>query len=120
MATLLIPTSQTLPRYRERITLDGEPYIFTFRWNTRAAAWFLDVADGDGVMLVAGRRCVIDNSMLVQFGHIPGIPPGIVTVYDTSRRSAPPQLEDFGTRCLCLYHDAAGTERIKTGEPYQP
>jgi len=114
MSVFAVQTSTRLPRYVQRVTLDGGVYSLDFHWNTRLGAWFVDVLDADGEVLVAGRRCVVDNILLGQFEHLE-IPPGILTVFDTSRRLAPPVLDDFGTRVLMLYFDKESADSVIRG-----
>ncbi len=113
MAVTVIPTSQTLASYRERVQLDGEIFQFRFRWNTRIGSWFFDIEDDDGNVLVYARRAVIDWPILRQSQHIEGIPAGFITAFDTTLRDIRPLLDDFGTRVLLGYLDAA--ERVALG-----
>ncbi len=112
MAVLVIPTSQTLPSYRERVQLDGVAFIFRFRWNDRLQAWFFDIEDEDGIVLVFARRVVIDWFFLRQSRHLEGIPAGLITGFDTTLRDIRPLLDDFGTRVLLGYLDEAERELL--------
>jgi len=113
MAVLVIPTSQTLASYRERVQLDGDAYELHIRWNSCAAAWFVDIFDDDGNPLVYGRKCLIDTRLTGQHQHIPNLPPGEITCFDTTQRKERPGLRDFGTRVLALYFDQEATEGLE-------
>lgn len=113
MAVLVVPTSQTLPSYRERVQFDGTAFQLRFRWNDRLQAWFFDVEDEDGAVLVYARRVVIDSLLLRQFRYVVGIPAGLITAFDTTLRDLPPLLDDFGTRVLLGYLDES--ERVSLG-----
>lgn len=112
MAVTVIPTSQTLASYRERVQLDGVAFQFRFRWNTRVQAWFFDLEDEDGVVLVYARRVVIDWFFLRQSRHIEGTPAGFITAFDTTQRDIRPLLDDFGTRVLFGYLDESEGEAL--------
>ena len=105
MAVLQIDTSTQLELYTQQTQLDGELYTLTFRYNRRNESWYLDIADPDGNMLVSGRRCIVESRLTGQFKHKEALPPGELTVFDTTLRQAPPTLSDFGTRALLLYFD---------------
>ncbi len=112
MAITVIPTSQTLPSYRERVQLDGVTFQLRFRWNTRLQSWFFDVEDEDGNVLVYARRAVIDWLPLRQSRHVEGIPAGSIMAFDTTLRDVRPLLDDFGSRVLLLYLDEAGRDAL--------
>lgn len=105
MAVLKIDTSTALELYTQQTQLDGDLFTLTFRWNRRNLSWYVDIANADGEMIVSGRRCIVESRLTGQFKHLDGIPPGEMTVYDTTLRQAPPDLQDFGTRAIILYFD---------------
>ena len=113
MTVLVIPTSQVLPSFRERVQLDGVAFQFKFRWNTRMQSWFFDVEDEDGVVLVYARRAVIDWELLSQVRHVDGVPPGFILAFDTTLRDLRPLLDDFGTRVLLGYLDESEVETLR-------
>ncbi len=107
MSITVIPTSQTLSSYRERVQLDGVTFALRFRWNTRLESWFFDIEDKDGNVLVHARRVVIDWLILRQNRHTTGVPTGQVLAFDTTQRDIRPLNDDFGTRVLLAYLDQA-------------
>lgn len=106
MSVFTIPTSTTLQDYKLTADLDGVLYELRFRWNERLEAWLLDVYDATGVLLIAGRRCSADGALLAQHKHLAPIG-GELLVFDTTLRRVDPKIDDFGTRVLMLYVDAA-------------
>lgn len=112
MATFEMPLIPELFDYEVRTELDGVAYLFRFRWNWRAdggvGAWFMDVSDADGALLVAGRKCVVDEPLLHQFRTREDVPQGELMPFDTTRRQIDPAAVDFGLRVLLFYLDAAG------------
>lgn len=105
MALLEMPLVFGLYDYEERVIVEGTQYLFRFRWNTAAQSWYLDLSDADGVLILAGRRCLADVRLLEQFGHL-AVPPGVLLAFDTTTKQVDPQLNDFGTRVLLLYDEA--------------
>lgn len=105
MTISVVDTSQQLFDYRQRVSLDDVSFELRFRWNTRMRAWFVDIADEDGVVLVYARRCIIEWTLLRQSRHLAGIPPGEFVNIDTTNRDVPPIENDFGTRVLMMYLD---------------
>lgn len=105
MTVSVIDTSQQLFDYRERVSLDDVSFELRFRWNTRMQAWFVDVFDEDGGIIVYGRRCVIEWPLFRQSRHLAAIPDGDMMCIDTTQRDVPPTQFDFGLRVLLLYLD---------------
>jgi hypothetical protein len=101
-----LPITTQLPDFEIRVAIEEVEYLCRYRWNTRAGAWFLDLSDADGVLLVGGRRLSIGYSLFEQFKHL-DVPPGLVMPIDTTERDIDPTLEDFGVRVLQYYVTAA-------------
>lgn len=67
--------------FTEEITLDGRPYIFRFRWNTRGAFWVMSITDRDEQLLVDGIKLVINYPLRLQYtGAL--LPQGEFICYD--------------------------------------
>lgn len=105
MTVLEVDTSQRLEVYDQQVELDGQVYTLTFRFNRRNNSWYMDIADEDNVHIASGRRCVVNSVLNGQFRYLSTNPPGALTVFDTTGRQAPPELNDFGSRVLLLYFD---------------
>jgi hypothetical protein len=86
-------------------SLEGSNYIFTFRWNTRAEAWYFDITDENGTVLVSGRRLVVDWP-IVGVREAPRVFPGILWAYDTSGQQLDPGVDDLGDRVILLYQES--------------
>ena len=110
MTVFEIALSQTLPRYTQRVVLDGVTFTLSFRFNTRFATWFLDSLDAEEEPIVVGLPCRIDTDLIGQHRHVEDSPQGAFVPYDTTIRKEDPGLSDFGTRVLLLYFDA--TEQV--------
>lgn len=107
MAVLTIPTSTTLPLYRQAVTLEDERFIMDLRYNTRMGAWFLSLFDSEGNALAEGRRLTIDSRLIGQHKYRDGMPPGELMAFDTTGRKAPATFDELGDRVLLLYVEIA-------------
>jgi hypothetical protein len=108
-----VSTAKTADFWTQYVQIDGREYFFTFKWNARAGAWYVDVADQEidliaaGVKLVCGARLldgVIDTrlwpgtllcaSLATDDDSDPGhdeLGGRVVLIYDdTTREDAPP------------------------------
>jgi hypothetical protein len=84
-----------LPYFDLQAPLDGVTYTFSFRWNVRASAWFLDIWDEQGVTLfAAGVRVVVNYPLCAYFTGRK--PPGHLIAVDTSGRGLDPGIDDIG------------------------
>lgn len=110
MATLVIPVLQSLD-YSQRVDLDGKAYLFRLYFNTRNQSWYVDISDSTGVLVAAGRRCIISDVLTGQLHHL-AIPPGEFLVFDTLNRDKDPGLADFGGRVLLLYVPKADADAV--------
>lgn len=100
---LKLPVLQEGPLFGFSVELEGVNYGFTFRWNERSSQWSMDVADGDGNLLVAGIRVVVDVPMLLRYRSIPRLPPGDIVAVDSTDQSRDPDFEDLGRRVEVFY-----------------
>jgi hypothetical protein len=85
------------------IELGGVTYTLTTRWNT-AGFWALDIADGQGVMLVECLPLVTGLDLLAQF---PGFGDGGLMVMSDGDPYTLPTLETLGTDSHLFYDDGA-------------
>lgn len=98
----LIPVEPSTPFQTFGTTLDGDHFVFEFRWNGRAGVWYMDIRDEDedpiklGVAVVLGvplgRRCTD-----------PRFPRGVLWAYDTSGAGRDPGIDDLGSRVLIYF-----------------
>lgn len=103
---LRIPLQPGLPHYTIQAELDGTTFTFEFRWNARAAAWFMHLQDAEGVHLVSGVRVVV-NWPLVSRYKGEELPAGTLMAIDTSGELEDPGLTDLGARVQLVYLTAA-------------
>jgi hypothetical protein len=113
VAVFEVTAESGVPRYRQRVQLDGEFYEFSLHFNSRMSAWMMSVADADGVRLVSGVRLVLDTSLFDQFQYIEELFQGILTAFDTTRLQIPPDVDELGLRVIQLYFDASERSAIE-------
>lgn len=71
------------------LSLSGEKYTFTFRYNDRADRWQVDIKDGNDVFIVKGLRLVEGISPTV-FLELEGLTEGfihVVKMNDTDKQA---------------------------------
>lgn len=107
MATLVIPTrSDGVPHYTFSIELDEKTYELELLWVERSAAWYLSIADSDGVPLLSTRKLVLGAFITWRFKN-PELPPGDFHLLDTSGQGLEAGLYDLGQRVLLFYTEGA-------------
>ncbi len=102
-----LPVNQEGPLFGFATELDGVTYGLTFRWNNRVEQWVMDLSDGEGTLLVAGIRVVIDTPLLARYRGRANTPPGEMMAIDTSGQSMESDLEAIGRRVVLFYVEAA-------------
>lgn len=104
MAVVTLPLRPDLNAYSFQTELEGITYGFRFRWNEREAGWYFDLYDGEGVLLRASNRVVIDFPLLVR-ARGGAYPPGQFFAVDTGT-DGDPGLNDLGARVQALYYES--------------
>lgn len=98
-----LPIAQEGAHFEFSTELDaGASYRFTFRWNGRVGAWFLDLADGDGDLIVAGVRVVLNLPLLGKVADSRR-PPGELFAVDTAGTELEADFEALGRRVAIFY-----------------
>ncbi len=107
MATVTIATDPSALFWSQTATLDGVPYLLTFRFNSREQAYYLTIAAGDGSATYAqGIKLVANYPLLMGYGDNP---PGEMMCVSFAQSDAPPGIGELGEglRCALLYIEAA-------------
>ncbi len=102
----LLPFAPSIPSQRFGTSLDGTQFIIDARWNSRDAAWFMDIYRDDGttpiyrgikialgVVYGLGRRCVD-----------PEFPRGFMLVVDSTDKGQDATLDDLGVRVNVYFY----------------
>jgi len=81
--------------YVETIVLDGVPYEFGFRWNTRDESWSMSIAR-EGVTLLASIKVVSAFELISRYKNI-SLPDGFIYTLDLQNLKRNPNREELGT-----------------------
>lgn len=103
MAILEIPTlTDGTTAYDQRVELDGEEWLVSFRWNSRVDRWFFSIDGLDGVPRLTGAAVSLDIPLNRR--AVSG-PPGQFFAISESGDD-PPGLLDLGGRVKLFYVEA--------------
>lgn len=118
MSTVQIPTDTSLLFWEQITTLDGVPYLLTFRYNSRESVYYVSIASADGgTTYIQGLKLVPDFPLLETYATPPG---ELMVVTLSSGDDSPPQLGELGDgqRCVLLYTEQADII-ADGGEPWR-
>ncbi len=109
MALIVAVDSLGEPNFEIQALADSVIYTLELRWNVRAAAWFLNLWDADGTVLIqAGQRIVVDFPLFTWSRHaVVALPPGTFSLVDTTGKRLDPDFASLGTTCQLLYTPVA-------------
>ncbi len=85
--------------YDQRVELDGEEWLLTFRWNPRIDRWFFSITGLDGVPRLTGAA--VSLNIPLNRRAVSG-PPGTFIALSESGDD-PPGLLDLGGRVKVYY-----------------
>ncbi len=97
-----LPIVREGPYFGFSCELDSVTYQFTFRWNGRDGSWFMDLADGEGTVLVAGVKVVLGVFLGLKHWN-QSFPPGMFLAIDTSGADEEAGFDDLGKRVVVSY-----------------
>lgn len=89
------------------VALGEDVATLRLRWNARAASWYLDVADADGVPILSGQRLAVNMRVGAKSAH-PFFAKHMIVAIDTSGERRDPGLDDLGRRVLLTWTEAGG------------
>lgn len=106
-----IPLTSELPNYTQETPLGGGVYQISPAWNGRSGTWYAALSR-DGERLLAGRRVLVDASLIGRFkdGRLPG---GALVPLDLDASRVDPGREDLGGRVTVVHITA---EEVAAGE----
>ena len=108
MATLQLPLRSDIESYTFSAGLDGRTYNFKVYWNARALRWFISIGDTESSeYAISGVALVCETNLVGRF-KLPRLPPGALTILDTTGAHAEPDRTGLGSRWLLLYEEAGG------------
>lgn len=102
---LTIPLPTGIPHFALSVELDRETFKLSFRWNARAAAWFMAIDTPEGSPIQGSKRLAVDFPLNVR-SRDARRPAGNLVAVDTSDKQLEAGLEDLGGRVQLLYYVA--------------
>lgn len=99
---LELPLAPTFSNYRFASTIEGTPYLFDVRWNTRDAAWYMDVLEVDQTPIQHGIKLVLGAYLGRRSNHRLFLN-GVFVMVDTSGARRDATYDDLGTRVILEY-----------------
>jgi hypothetical protein len=102
VASVQLPVVPSIGNYRFATAIETVNYIFEVRWNTRDAAWYLNVLESDETPIIYGAKVVLGAYIGRRVDH-PLFNDGVLVASDTSGAGLDAGFNDFGTRVLLQY-----------------
>lgn len=93
------------PDFTQRVTLEGTTYTLGFLWNGRESSWYLSILTEAEEPILMGVKLVPRWATGLRCKD-PRMPPGQLTLEDTSGQDAAPGRDELGERCLLVYYSA--------------
>jgi hypothetical protein len=88
--------------YQFICALDQSDYALTFRWSDRGSAWYMDITDTAGDLLLSGVRLSLGVGLLSRFSDY-RLPAGEFITLDTSGQGVEAGRQDLGSRVRLYY-----------------
>src|SRR3990172_3141789 len=92
----ILPFIPSVAFYRFGTVLDGDPYIFDVRWNSRDAAWFFDLFELDETPIILGVKVVL-GAYLGRTANHPLMNAGVIVARDVDGKDVEAGFDDIGT-----------------------
>jgi hypothetical protein len=94
----IIPFIQSDNNYQLAVAIDGTPYVFDVKWNTRDEAFYFDLLESDGLTVIAAGIKVVLGVKLGRRCSDPFFDTHSLTAVDTSGQSLDAGYDDLGGR----------------------
>jgi hypothetical protein len=107
MSTVVIPTNTTALFWNQITTLDGVQYSLTFRYNSREACYYLQIASSDqSITYAQGLKLVSNFPLLTGYATPPG---ELLAVSFSATDDSPAELGEMGDgqRVALMYVEQA-------------
>jgi hypothetical protein len=91
---VIVPTEPTAPFWVQTTTLDGVPYLLTFRFNFREQVYYLDIVSADGLVFYAEGLKLVSNFLLLRTYGV--TPPGELMAVSSSSDDSPAKIGELG------------------------
>lgn len=117
MTVQLVPTAFTDPSYVQRCTFEGSLFVVQFDFNQRCAAWYMSIADSDGIDIYNGIKLTV-GLMLLRRCADPRRPAGDFMCLSSTTDQSPPGIVDLlpgSGRCSLVYLTSDWLAQIAAG-----
>ncbi len=101
-----VPLRTGIPAFLQRTSLDGVTFELDLNWNERESAWYIGVADADGLPLRVGVRMALNTPLLRSVADARR-PAGELYAIDLDDTGVEAGLGDLGVRVVLIYVTAA-------------
>lgn len=98
--------------YTLRVVLGDDPVLIDVHWNSRDAAWYMDIYDDTRAPIAMGLKVVLGSPLGKGFQHVDFFQKHILQVVDTSGAQIDAAYDDLGTRIQVAH---ITTAEFKTG-----
>lgn len=112
---VVLPFVPSVPFYTFTTTIEGEPYLFKVRWNSRDSAWYFDVLTDDGEVLREGIKVVL-GAYLGRVSTERFFETGVLWAIDTTSQAKEATFDDIGTRVEIRYYSALEVQALLDGQ----
>lgn len=102
MAIKEIPVNSILSNKEFRTELDGVFYLLSFRFNSRATVWMMNIADENSNIIVSGIALLLGVDLLGRFQDS-RLPPGTLFLNNFSEENIEATRNSLGEDVLLLY-----------------
>jgi len=89
-----VPLLTDSAAFRYTIAIDGENFVFAFRWQQRNSAWYLTIRLADSTVIRSGIR-LIENWPLNGRDLDPRMFNGVLILLRLDGKTGPPTYDDF-------------------------
>lgn len=104
MALLELPITNEKYNYKFDIVLEGKKYFFSFNYNNRIDAWFMDIADEVESPIVEGLMLFLGLDLLEQYAD-ERLPQGNLFIVNNKEEFIEPTEENFGVDVKLYYNE---------------
>jgi len=101
-----LPVNSDIANYEFKTDLEGTRYIFTFRFNTRANRWIVDILQDDKTMILSGIPLVLGTDLIGRFQNA-DLPPGNLFLVNLENEYAECGRNDLGNDVLLMYQESS-------------
>lgn len=104
--SVFLPILPGDPNNQFQVVLSDEVYTFDVRWNTRDEAWYFDMTDSEGKLVVAGIKIVL-GALLGRRSSHPFFRKNVLVAIDSTLANQDSSFDELGVRVF-LKHMTVG------------